>query len=83
VRSACPGGGTGPDRPPFGHDGTARRIGRPQEPTAPTRDDRGQKKGHTVNHVRLITTVRTILFLRETDEGRTHDQRMAEATPSP
>ena len=33
--------------------------------------------------MRLINAVLTILFLRETYEGRTHDKRMAEATPYP
>jgi len=33
--------------------------------------------------VRLIHAVLTSLCLSETDEGRTHDQRMADATPDP
>jgi hypothetical protein len=33
--------------------------------------------------VLLINTVLTILFLSETYEGRTHDKRIAEATPYP
>jgi hypothetical protein len=33
--------------------------------------------------VLLINAVLTILFLRETDAGSTHDQRIADATPSP
>jgi DDE superfamily endonuclease len=33
--------------------------------------------------VRLITAVLTILFLSETYEGRTHDKRIAEASPYP
>jgi hypothetical protein len=33
--------------------------------------------------VLLINAVLTILFLSETSEGRTHDKRMAEATPYP
>jgi len=33
--------------------------------------------------VLLINAVLTILFLSETDEGRIHDKRIAEATPYP
>jgi len=36
-----------------------------------------------VKHVRLINAALTILFLRETDAGSTHDQRMADTTPDP
>jgi DDE superfamily endonuclease len=75
--------GTGPCLPPCGPDGTERRIGRPQNPTEQTRYYRGKKTCHTVNNVLLINAVLTILCLRETDEGRPHDTRMAEATPSP
>jgi hypothetical protein len=67
----------------LGHDGTARRIGRPQNPTEQTRYDRGTNKCHTVNNVLWINAVLTILFLSQTYEGRTHDKRMAEATPYP
>jgi hypothetical protein len=56
---------------------------RPQDPTEQTRGDRGQNKCHTVKNVRLINAVRTRLFLRETSAGRTHDKRMADATPYP
>jgi DDE superfamily endonuclease len=36
-----------------------------------------------VNNIRLINAALTLLFLRETSAGSTHDQRMAEATPAP
>jgi hypothetical protein len=36
-----------------------------------------------VKNVLLVNAALTILFLRETSAGRTHDQRMAAATPSP
>jgi hypothetical protein len=65
------------------HDGTARRIARPQDSAEPTRCDRGKKKCHTVKHVRLINAALMILFLRDTDAGSTHDKRIAEATPYP
>jgi DDE superfamily endonuclease len=83
VQSACTGIGTGPCRPPFGHDGTERRVGRPHAPTEQTRHDSGKKTCHTVNNVRLINAVLTILCLSETYAGSTHDKRMAEATPDP
>jgi hypothetical protein len=47
------------------------------------RDDRGTNTGHTVKHVLLIHAVRTLFFLSESEEGRTHDTRMAEAPPYP
>jgi hypothetical protein len=36
-----------------------------------------------VKNVRLINAMLTILFLRDTYGGRTHDKRMADATPYP
>src|SRR3989454_836343 len=71
VRSARSGTGTGSHRPPFGHDGTERRIGRPQDPTEQTHYYSGKKKCHTVKNVLLINAVLTILFLSETYEGST------------
>jgi hypothetical protein len=56
---------------------------RPQDPVEQTRCDRGQKKCHTVKNVLLINAALTILFLSETYAGRTHDKRIAEATPYP
>src|SRR5712691_5065239 len=45
-------GGVGPARgasvPPFAHDGTERRIVRPQDPADQTACDSGKKKDHTV-----------------------------------
>ena len=72
-----------PQLPPFAHDGTERRIGRPQDPTEQTRCYSGKKKCHTVKNVLLINAMLTILFLSETYEGRTHDKRIADATPYP
>ena len=37
-----------PASPLFGHDGTERRIGRPQNPTEQTRYYSGKKKCHTL-----------------------------------
>ena len=83
VRSARGGTGTGARLPPFGHDGTERRIERPQDPTEQTRCYSGKKKCHTVKNVLLINAALTILFLSETYAGSTHDKRIAEATPYP
>src|SRR5919197_6075043 len=66
--------------PPVGHDGPERHLERPQDPTEQTRCDRGKKKYHTVKHVWLINAALTILFLSDTYAGRSHDQRMADAT---
>jgi hypothetical protein len=69
--------------PPFGHDGTERRIERPQDPTEQTRCYSGKKKCHTVKNVLLIKASLTILFLSGTYGRRTHDQRMVDTTPDP
>jgi hypothetical protein len=69
--------------PPFAHDGTERRIVRPQDPAAQTECYSGKKKDHTVKNVLLVNTPLTILFLSETYGGRIHDIRIAEATPYP
>jgi hypothetical protein len=81
VRSAR--GGAGARLPPCGHDGTERRLERPQDPTEQTRYDRGKKTYHTVKNVLLINAALMILLLSETYAGRTHEKRMAEATPYP
>ena len=78
-QAAC----TGPRLPPFGHDGTERRIERPQDPTEQTRCYRGKKKCHPVKNVLLINAMLTILFLRDPYAGSTHEKRIAEATPDP
>ena len=58
-----PASAPGPRLPPFGHDGTERRVGRPHDPTEQTRYYSGKKKCHTVKNVLLINAVLTILFL--------------------
>ena len=68
---------------PFGHDGTERRIARPQDPLEQTRCYSGKKTCHTGQNVLLINAALTILFLSDTYAGSTHDQRMADATPYP
>jgi hypothetical protein len=69
--------------PPVGHDGPERRIGRPQAPTEQTRHYSGTKRCHTGKNVLLINAALTSLFLSPIYPGSTHDQRMADATPSP
>ena len=69
--------------PPFAHDGTERRIVRPQDPAEQTACYSGKKKDHTVKNVLLVNALLLILFLSDTYGGRTHDKRIAEATPYP
>jgi hypothetical protein len=83
VRSTGDGAGTDSYLPPFGHDGTERRIERPQDPLEQTRCYSGKKRYHTVKNVLLINAALTILFLSETYAGSTHDKRIADATPYP
>src|SRR5262249_28536019 len=77
-RSRCRAG-----LPPFAHDGTERRIVRPQDPVEQTDCYSGKKKDHTVKNVLLVNALLLILFLSETYGGRVHDLRIAEATPYP
>jgi hypothetical protein len=69
--------------PPFAHDGTERRIVRPQDPPEQTACYSGKKKDHTVKNVLLVNVLLTILFLSDTYGGRTHDKPIADATPYP
>jgi hypothetical protein len=63
------GSGTGACLPPFGADGTERRIRRPQDPLEQRCCYSGKEKCHTVKNVLLINAVLTILFLSETYAG--------------
>ena len=69
--------------PPFAHDGTERRIVRPQDPVEQKASYSGKKKDHTVKNVLLVNALLIILFLSDTHGGRVHDLRIAEATPYP
>ena len=69
--------------PPFAHDGTERRIVRPQDPGEQQESYSGKKKDHTVKNVLLVNALLTILFLSDTYGGRVHDLRIAETTPYP
>src|SRR5215470_2172816 len=86
-RRGCAGGRTSARRhargPPFAHDGTERRIVRPQDPAEQKACYSGKKKDHTVKNVLLVNALLFILFLSDTYGGRTHDLRIAEATPYP
>ena len=68
---------------PFAHDGTERRIVRPQSPAEQTDCYSGKKKDHTVKNILLVNALLIILFLSDTVGGRIHDKRLAEATPYP
>jgi len=67
----------------FAHDGTERRIVRPEDPAQQSDCYSGKKKDHTVKNVLLVNVLLTILFLSDTHGGRTHDKRIADATPYP
>src|SRR5215831_13532024 len=69
--------------PPFAHDGTERRIVRPQDPAEQTECYSGKNKDHTVKNVLLVHALLRILFLSDTYGGRIHNLRIAEATPYP
>src|SRR5437667_2227077 len=81
------GGGAGTRRhaglPPFAHDGTERRIVRPQDPVEQTDCYSGKKKDHTVKNVLLVNALLIILFLSDTYGGRVHDKPIADMTPYP
>src|SRR5712671_2663385 len=62
----CPGGPRPSRRaglPPFAHDGTERRIARPQDPPQQAACYSGKKKDHTVKNVLLVNALLVILFL--------------------
>ena len=69
--------------PPLAHDGTERRIVRPQDPAAQTACYSGKKKDHTVTNALLVNALLLILFLSATYGGHVQDKRMAAATPYP
>src|SRR5439155_16548657 len=69
--------------PPFAHDGTERRIVRPQDPVEQQASYSGKKRDHTVKNVLLVNALLLILFLSDTYGGRTHDKPIAAAAPSP
>src|SRR6266446_6195818 len=79
--------GTHPSRraglPPCAHDGTERRIVRPQDPPQQAACYSGKKKDHTVKNVLLVNALLVILFLSDTHGGRVHELRIAETTPYP
>jgi hypothetical protein len=69
--------------PPFAHDGTERRIVRPQDAAEQAACYSGKKKDHTVKNVLLVNAPLMVLFLSETVGGRVHDKRIVDATPYP
>src|SRR5215475_9742814 len=69
--------------PPCAHDGTERRIVRPQDPVEQKASYSGKKRDHTVKNVLLVNALLVILFLSDTHGGRVHDKPIADATPYP
>jgi hypothetical protein len=69
--------------PPCAHDGTERRIVRPQDPVAQTDCSSGKKKDHTVKNVLFVHALLIILLLSDTYGSRVHDKPIADATPYP
>jgi hypothetical protein len=67
----------------FAHDGTERRIVRPQDPVEQQESYSGKKRDHTVKNVLLVNALLIILFLSDTYGGRTPDKPIADATPYP
>lgn len=67
----------------FCHDGTERRIDRPQNETEQRVCFSGKKKAHTLKNLLLINACLLILFLSDTYPGSVHDKRMADDTPYP
>ena len=56
---------------------------RPQDATEQNTCDRGTNKRHMLKNILLINAALRILFLRETQPGRVHDQRITDTTPDP
>jgi Helix-turn-helix of DDE superfamily endonuclease/DDE superfamily endonuclease len=54
------------EEPAFAHDGTERRIVRPQDPAEQKESYSGKKKDHTVKNVLLVNALLLILFLSDT-----------------
>jgi len=69
--------------PVFCHDGMERRIQRPQDDEQQKLNYSGKKKGHMVKNVLLIDQSKRIVFLSDTTAGKTHDKKIADATPYP
>src|SRR6266446_8740368 len=66
---------------PFAHDGTERRIVRPQDAAEQQASYSGKKKDHTVKNVLLVNVLLLILFLSDTSGGRVHDKRLTSQEP--
>lgn len=68
---------------PFCHDGTERRIPRPQNPDEQQSHYSGKKKSHTVKNLLLSDRQVRIVSLSPTVAGTRHDKKIADASPSP
>ena len=69
--------------PVFCHDGMERRIQRPRDDKQQKLNYSGKKKGHMVKNVLLADQSQRIVFLSDTTAGKTHDKKIADATPYP
>ncbi len=68
---------------PFCHDGTERRIPRPQDADEQKSHYSGKKKCHTVKNVLLINRALHLCYLSPTVAGTVHDKKIADASPYP
>src|SRR4030095_11572758 len=55
----------------------------PQDPAEQKASYSGKNRDHTVKNILLVNALLLILFLSDTQGGRVHDLRIAEATPYP
>src|SRR5262249_23677479 len=75
--------GVAPDAPLLPMTGPNGALSAPQDAAEQAMGYSGKKKDHTAKHVLLVNALLVILFLSDTHGGRTHDRRIAEATPYP
>src|SRR5438132_11573967 len=60
-------------------DGTERRRQRPSDARTPKAHDSGKKKTHTDQNLLLVNdNTGTVVYLRPTVAGKTHDKKMAD-----
>jgi DDE superfamily endonuclease len=67
----------------FCHDGTERRIPRPQDTGEQKRLSSGKKKCHTRKNLLVIDQTLQIVYLSPTSPGAVHDKRIADEYPYP
>src|SRR5271157_2349297 len=67
----------------FCHDGTERRVPRPQDARQQKRLYSGKKKCHTRKNLLVIDQTLHIVYLSPTYPGTVHDKRIADENPYP